>query len=192
MTAYRPLGWWGWPLIPVWRCQRRSPSELAADPALGVDVFDIRFARFRGAGPGGAPCWLSAHGPVTVNADPVAEIAGLARILHRPVIRVILEKGDEADQKAFAWTCRWLERRHPSVTFIGGNYKPTWQRLHAFAGDDIGDGIGQHVGSMCRRPWHSRLLGKLCPMLWARLNNHPTLGDAVADQSQRICLFDRL
>ncbi len=192
MTAFRPLRWWAWAALPVWRCQRRKPATLAADPELHVKAFDIRFARFMGTQPDGTPRWLSAHGLVTINADPVAEIATLVHTVPRLIIRVILEKGDEADQKAFAWTCRWLERRHPSVMFIGGNYKPTWKQLYAFASDTIHDNIDQYVGSMCCGPWHSRLLGKLFPMLWACRHNPRLLSGAMSDTSSRICLFDRL
>lgn len=169
LTAYGPRHLVMWLGAMVWRCQRRRPLALLA---AGARLFDWRVCR-RGCR------WCGAHGVVTLRVDPVAELDRLvaaAPVGERLTVRLILERGDEADRQNFKWLCLKLEAKYPPerVRFIGGNYKPTWERLHRFATDDVGDDIEQRIGSMdTRRPW-----GKLWPWLWARLYDRSDTADS--------------
>lgn len=159
LTAYRPLNRLMWLTAFVWRCQRRKPAELLAE---GVELFDWRVCRYKG-------CWLGAHGVVTLDAHALHALDDLVIAANgkQLIFRLILECGDADDRAAFRMLCETLERRYAAknVQFIGGNFKPTWDKLHTFATDNIGDAIEQRVGSMDRRhPW-----GKLFPWLWARM-----------------------
>ena len=159
LTAYRPLNWWAWLAAFVWRCQTRKPVELLTE---GVTLFDWRVCRHKGR-------WLGAHGVVTldVHALPLLDDLVIAADGRPLVFRLILERGNADDRAAFRMLCETLERRYSekNVQFIGGNLKPTWEKLYTFAGDNIGDAIEQRVGSMdARHPW-----GKLFPWLWCKL-----------------------
>ena len=168
LTAYRPRCPLMWAGAPVWRCQRRRPAELVA---RGARLFDWRVCRRRGR-------WYGAHGIVTLDVNPLRELDRLIEAAGGALItvRLILERGDAEDRAEFAWLCGALETWYTAlgkpVRFIGGRYKPTWERLHVFAGDDIGDAIEQRVGSMdTRRRW-----GALWPWLWSRLYDSGEVG----------------
>lgn len=156
LTSSEPLRWWHRLTVPFWRCQSLS---LGSQIVHGVDFFDIRVRRHNYA-------WHGAHGSVLLDISADEAIRSISFVVERPTVRLILEKGDQADRRAFAQWCMSLEGSYPAVKFIGGNYKPTWKHLYKFSTDDIGDNIDQRVGSM--RSWY----GKICPWLWAKLHPH--------------------
>ena len=177
LTYGRPCRWWGWLLVPLWRCQRR---DLPAQIDHGCRVFDIRVAR-RG------DRWYAAHGIVDIAVDPVAAILKICSCLDRPYIRVILEKGNAEDAREFVQLCRYLERLHPDARFFGGVLKPGWKQLYRFQSDDgsLERGMTQYVGSM-----QSRWYGKLLPGLWTWIHRHDALPDAAASPELPIVLTD--
>ena len=178
LTAYGPRYLIMWLGAMVWRCQSRRPAQLLA---TGARLFDWRVCRRGGR-------WYGAHGVVTLRVDPVAELDCLVAVApdgEQLTVRLILERGDAAARADFKWLCAMLEAKYPPgrVRFIGGNYKPSWERLHRFAADDIGDDIEQRIGSMdARRPW-----GKLWPWLWSRLYDR---SDTAGRAGQRPLLRD--
>lgn len=126
-----------------------------------------------------------AHGLVRFALGAENGVWLVCRHAEKPVIRLILERGGERDKERFRMLCASLEKRYPDVKFIGGNYKPTWERLYAFAGDDMGDGIDQQVGSM------KSVYGKALPWLWHKLHGEKALARARKEGSGAY-LFDYL
>lgn len=175
LTAYPPRSWWMRPFAFLYKCQRKYVGELLKE---GVEFFDIRL-RF-----GEDRIW-ACHGLADIDVYVFAMIVLIARGASNPTIRLILEKGDDVDKELFINQCRNLEYEFPNVKFIGGNYKPTWERLYAFKNDDVQDNIVQYVGSM--QSWW----GKICPWLYARLRNRKNLAKAIAEPD-KYYLFDFL
>lgn len=158
LTAYRPTKWWMRLASPVWRCQSRKLDVLVAK---GVKLFDIRVVRHGGL-------WKAAHGLAVVGIEVYPVLFYISDNVPGAVVRLIMERGSEYEQKMFARFCSQAEAMFPDVKFIGGNYKPTWEKLHRFEGDDVGDGICQMVGSMDpKRKWW----GAVWPWLYARIYN---------------------
>lgn len=88
-------------------------------------------------------------------------------------IRLILErsrKGKEYfDKIEFELLCRQLEERYPGFTFLGGNYKPTWEKIYNFKnGIDYEKDLTQWVSSM-----QPNAIGifRIWPWLYAKLFN---------------------
>lgn len=172
LTFGKPLRWWGWLCSAVWRCQRK---DIAGQVAAGCRVFDIRFARRKGAKYDVEKMWAGAHGVVDLAVNPVAAIGEIARLCPGAIVRVTLEKErEETDRKYFQCTCRQLEERFPDVVFFNGRLKPGWEKLYTFSGEEGLEGsLVQHCGSMSGQWW-----GKVLPGLWARVHR----GDCVAGE----------
>ncbi len=184
LTYGRPCRWWGWLLLPLWRCQRRG---LSAQIARGCVSFDIRVIRRRGMPSfwGHGRMWGSAHGIVDVEVNPVSAIGEICAREDRPYIRVILERGDdEQAERDFVDLCGRLESRYPQVRFYGGIRKRGWVQLYRFAGDDGGleRTLVQHVGSMQSR------YGKLLPGLWAWLHRRDIPAEAGSEDLPIVAL----
>lgn len=176
LTAYRPTKWWMGLVSPVWKCQRLTIGELIEK---GVEFFDIRVSRDNDR-------WVGAHGIAKVDVEIWPLVYAIADGVSSPVIRLILEHGDKWEQTMFASMCNKLELIFPSVKFIGGNFKPTWEKLYDFESDDIGDNICQMVGSMdVKRKW----FGAVWPWLYARLYNKRHLATV---EDGKFYLFDYL
>lgn len=176
LTYGRPRCWWGWLLLPLWRCQCRSLDDQIG---RGCRVFDIRVVRRKGIPSfyGHYWIWCSAHGVVDVDVDPMAAIAMICANVKSPCIRVVLERGNAKAEHDFVDLCETLERCYPQARFFGGVSKRGWVQLYKFAGDDgnLERSMVQHVGSMQSR------YGKLLPGLWARFHRHdiPVHGDNI-------------
>lgn len=177
LTAYAPKNPLMWLAAPVWRCQTKTVPDLIAQ---GCRFFDVRVC-YQGA------FLLGAHGAATLDVSPITEIFRIDHAAPGSVVRLILEKGDETDRRRFASLCASLELSCQSTRFIGGNFKPTWERLHRFRLDEIGDDIAQVVGSMADR---GRWYGRLFPRLWALLHKRKALGSLAP--SVKYCLTDFL
>lgn len=159
LTYEAPRCWW-WRLVSVfWRCQRKS---LAEQIAAGVRAFDIRFFYRDGT-------WRTAHGLVELACDPLDALTYISRACPDAIVRVILEKGDEADIARFGELYRGLERRFPTLTFYEGIYKPEWRRVVEFSSERslaAARGQKQYYASH-----FSRVMG-LLPGVWAWLHRY--------------------
>lgn len=175
LSAYPPRKWWMRPFAFVYKCQCHSVGELIN---RGVEFFDIRM-RYDGSSK-----W-ACHGLADFDTHVWAMIHLIARSRPNPTIRLILEKGTAADKERFRKECLLLEMSYPNVRFIGGNFKPTWERLYDFKNDDVHDNIIQYVGSM--QTWW----GKICPWLYAKLYNKKNMASAIV-APERYYLFDFL
>lgn len=173
LSAYRPRKWWMKPFAFVYKCQRKNLYELIDN---GVTFFDIRIRYDRDN-------IRACHGVADFDVNVSYTLWHIVDFLDRPVIRLILEKGDEADRKRFVKDCENLEDFYPDIKFIGGNFKPTWERLYTFKNDDVHDNIVQYIGSM--QTWW----GKICPWLYAKLRNRKNLAKAQAEPD-KYYLFD--
>lgn len=163
LTFAAPRHWWWRLLTPCWRCQTK---DIEQQIAVGVRSFDIRFVRKDIS-------WLSAHGMVTLNIDPVETVRRINELCPNAYVRLILERGDEADKAFFHRLCGDLEESYPGLRFFGGYYKPTWEQLYEFKkplSQTAERSYVQWCGSM-----QSRCYGKLLPLLWARRNNPPEI-----------------
>lgn len=178
LTAFRPRCILSWIVFPMWKCQTLKPESLLSK---GIRFFDFRFRRKNGR-------WFGAHGIVTIDVDPLEQIALIASHIDKNVvIRVILERGTTEDIEEFKCVCHFLETHYPGIKFIGGNFKPTWERVYCFAQDNIHDNIIQHVGSMDS---HTRWWSALLPGLWARLYNKKYLPSAKKNAERLNYFFD--
>lgn len=160
LTYARPLKWWGWPLLPIWRCQSKDIDRQIDEGTIGFDIrvaFDRRSSQWRGA-----------HGPVLLNVDPIRVINTIQMRRPGAYVRVILEREDNLEVRfRFAELCEHLERIFPELNFFGGNLKSTWAQVYAFSslkGQAAEEKLLQINGAMCSR-W-----GKIWPWLWWRLN----------------------
>lgn len=178
LSAYKPRRWWMYLGRFAHRCQRRKVGELMA---IGVQFFDIRvcYRGFRAIG---------AHGVAEYDVDVYKVLDEISRCIMYPAVRIILEKGDDIEKKLFRSDCELWQELFPNIKFIGGNYKPTWERIVVFPYDDVRDNITQYVGSMdARRRWW----GRIWPRLYARLYNDENLGKTVCRTGEYF-LFDFL
>lgn len=175
LSAYPPRKWWMRPFAFVYKCQSKGLDSLIE---RGVTFFDIRIRYDKGFLRG-------CHGYADFDCNLSYAIYLIATSVSNPTIRLILEKGDDADKKRFIEGCECLEHFYPYVKFIGGNFKPTWERLYTFKNDDIHDNIVQYVGSM--QTWW----GKICPWLYAKIKNKKNLAEAKATPD-KYYLFDYL
>lgn len=163
LTYARPLKWWGWLLLPIWRCQSKNIGRQIND---GATAFDIRMAWDKKT-----QRWHGAHGPVLLDVDAFEAIKIINQRRPGSFVRIILETGTQEDCMRFAEICALAEVVFPQTTFFGGNYKQGWKQIHTFKhtpGRDSDQNIIQHVGSMKSR-W-----GKVFPWLWSVLNRKNT------------------
>lgn len=91
--------------------------------------------------------------------------------LHIGHIRVILEKYTDNDidiqNSLFRTFCQWLKVNFPNVTFYGGNYKKTWEKIYDFKTIED-DQVNQFVSSMRN---DANLIERICPKLYAIQHN---------------------
>lgn len=174
-TYLKASQWWLRPLWIFWRCQSRGIEHQARN---GARLFDVRL-RFRKGGT------CVSHGCVRFDLSAGEAMELLLRHVESPTVRLLLEGGSEEDKKHFRTLCADMERRYPDVRFIGGNYKPTWERLYAFGRDNICNAIDQQVGSM------KSIYGKALPWLWHRLNGKEAL-ERARKSAAGVYLFDFL
>ena len=89
-------------------------------------------------------------------------------------IRIILEKTrkgkENLDKIEFELLCCQLEERYKGhFTFLGGNYKPDWEKLYNFKNAiDYEKSFSQWVSSM--QP-NAFILTRICPWIYAKLYN---------------------
>lgn len=176
LSGYKPTRRWMRLFRFAYRCQNKTIEQLIG---FGVTFFDIRVRFTKRCH---WPC--AAHGLASFNISVSSAVMLISRRVSNPTVRLILESG-EKDKSEFIAYCRMVESTYPNIRFIGGNYKPTWEKLYTFKDDDIGDNITQYVGSM--QTWW----GKLCPWLYARLYNRKNLAKTCLRQS-KLFLFDFL
>lgn len=175
LSAYRTRKWWMRPFAFAHKCQSKRLLDLTA---MGVQFFDIRvcYRNYRAWG---------AHGIAEYDVNVYNVLKEISDNFMYPTVRIILEKGSDTDKLLFRNDCdRWQEL-YPNVKFIGGNFKPTWERIYTFENDDVRDNIVQYVGSM--QTWW----GKLCPWLYAKLYNDKNFARAMVEPS-KYYLFDFL
>lgn len=175
LSGYKPLKWWMRPFSFLYKCQTKTITRLIDD---GVTFFDIRVS-FNGNKA------IGSHGLAKFDAEATSYINLICFNVEEPVIRIILENGNEEDKVKFKEWAHLLQIYQPNAKFIGGNYKPTWERLVEFTNDDVHDNIIQYVGSM--QTWW----GKIFPRLYAKLNNKKNLKIAKANPD-KYYLFDYL
>lgn len=121
-----------------------------------------------------------------MNASVWPALCAINDSASQPIVRLILEDGEAYERKLFSRLCKQAEAMFPAVKFIGGNFKPTWEKLYDFEGDDIGDNICQMVGSMDpKRKW----FGAVWPWLYAKLYNKRHLAEI---EDNKFYLFDYL
>ena len=176
LSAYKPIKWWARLFKFAYRCQNKTIEQLVAE---GITFFDIRV------------CWndfegLGAHGIAEFNVSPWNQISYICKNVEKPIIRLILEKGNELDKELFILAASHAQRQFDNAKFIGGNYKPTWERLIQFPYDDIQDNIIQKVGSMDTK---HRWWGAIWPWLYAKIYNKQNLANV---DTEKYYLFDFL
>lgn len=178
LTYAKPLRWWAWLILPVWRCQC---GDIDRQIDAGAMAFDFRIVRTKNGG------WLAAHGCVDLKANIFAALARINSRCPGAFVRIVLERGSASDCKEFAALCASLTYSYPAIHFFGANYKPNWKRLHTFDDPEAARaeaGLTQHVGSMSGS-WY----GKVWPWLWSKLNRSKVPA-AVNDKAFPIVLTD--
>ena len=193
MSYLPPLHWWGWLLIPLARCQKKTIDEQLA---AGARCFDLRvsfdrhgMAQFRHG-------WCRFGGGDTVTGvltrlQQYGEPIYVRLILEEPLsvwnaVKKALglkaaQKPDPVNEYYFPRRCALYQKTYKELTFIGGNRKYDWAQLHDFGTGGIP--LHQWVSSMdSKATWWQRLL----PRLYARKHNADNLGK----QKTGINLFD--
>lgn len=161
MTYLTPSKWWMRPLSIFARCQ---VIDIESQLEAGAECVDLRVYMNRGSG------WRFAHGLITYKGETLFNVLDkIERIKPDMFVRIILERGDDAVTKSqFAFLCKSIETLYPTIRFIGGFYKKTWEPLYNFKLNDIE--IHQYVSSMAD---DARWYEKILPCLYAcRVRKH--------------------
>lgn len=172
MTYLRPAHWYGWFMIPLARCQRKTIEEQWND---GARCFDLRI-RFTKQG---EPYFAHGLYECTHKANPAHVLEDLYKLMIRDneqaFVRLILEDPDKQNYNVyyFEQLCRALETHQAlqSVTtnkvlrFFGGNRKGDWAQIVEF---DYKPNLTQYVGSMME---DARWYEKIMPFAYAWRRN---------------------
>ena len=154
LTYGKPKHWYGWLLLPFWRCQTK---DIAEQVASGIRAFDIRFVM-----DSPTDCH-SAHGIIDLAANPLVALSEIECRAAGSYIRVILERGGQSERAWFCDLCKRLPSLYPTLHFYEGIYKPMWTRIHIFPTEEARmaeSNEQQHYGSH-----YNKWLG-LIPRLW--------------------------
>lgn len=128
LTYMRPRQWWARLCPWAWRCQTLT---LCGQTVSGAALLDIRVCRHRGR-------WWAAHGLVRLGTEGSVTLMGLLRLHAIPEdmpVRIILERGTEADEAAFAVALPIVMQRY-DITCAA--VKRGWRVLHSDPRDALG------------------------------------------------------
>lgn len=176
MSYLKPRRWWMYPFRIFAQCQSKTFQQQFV---AGVRCFDLRIS-FTSDGMA-----IFSHGLIDfhIPADfsdqphiphplrlPVHSVLRVLNTLARGgetiFIRFILDKKKrDSDFDNFHTLCRTARIVYPDLTFIGGVYKKTWQRIYDFHDPVTETDIAQPIGSMAQDArWYERYI----PYLYAR------------------------
>ena len=195
MSYLAPAHWWMWPFRIFVRCQKKTIREQFFS---GVKCFDLRVsfdshgrARFShglvdfilpAAFTNGTSLPDPVHNPVLCVLDLLDTFAVGDNIIY---VRFILEKKkSQGDFDRFYKLCKYVEETYRHLSFIGGVYKKTWERIYDFNDTITETEIAQPIGSMAPDArWYERLI----PAIYALRHNSKA---TITPPTEKILLCD--
>ena len=102
-------------------------------------------------------------------------------------VRIILESTrrgyHDFDKSMFKMLCKSLEREYKDFTFVGGNYKKTWEKVYEFKDENGYEWeFDQFVSSMQK----CSIFERICPWLYAKRHNKENM----AKMTKKFNAFD--